>query len=501
MSPAPAESAGSMRRLGRDTIIYGLGVVLSRAVAFLLLPVYTRYLSPADYGLLQLLQMVLDVTAIAVSAGTIAGVLRFYFKEPDEAKRKRIVVTALYLLFGLNLLGALLLAPAAPWIWKHALGSAGSPALVRIAACSFALDALVTVPMLLMQAERKAMLYSLVSLAKLVIGLVLNVVLVVGFGKGVGGILVANLVTSLLVGGALVAWMLRRTGARPSAAAARDLRRFGLPYQLVTAGTFVLTFGDRAFLQAFHGLTAVGLYGLAYQFGFVLIALTSAPFFRAWGPERLQIAAHASREVRDAKYNQAFRWLNLLAVGVAVGISLFASPLLMVMSDPAYRPAARLVPVLLAAFLVQIWTDVVSLGIEVSEQTRYASHATWIGVATILALYALLIPPFAGMGAAIATLGGFIVRFACFLRFSDRLWPVAWRWGQPLALVSAGALVVATSLFVPGAGLAAQFAVACALAAAFAAFAWGVVLHAAERRQLVGLLRAPRRAWLGIPSN
>jgi O-antigen/teichoic acid export membrane protein len=294
--------------------------------------------------------------------------------------------------------------------------------------------------------------------------------------------------------------MMRETGARPSAAAARDLRRFGIPYQIATAGTFVLTFGDRVFLQAFHGLAAVGIYGLAYQFGFVLVNLTSAPFFRAWAPQRLQMASSLPRATRDARYNQAFRYLNVLVIAAAVAISLYAWPLLAIMSAPAFRPAAVVVPVILAAFVVQIWTDVVSLGIEVSEQTRYASYATWMGVALILALYAILIPPLGGLGAALATIGGNLVRFGVSLRAAQRLWPVAWDWHQPVRIAVLGGFIVGASVVVPPPSWAGQLAIATVFMAVFAAAVWVAVLSRRERAQILGLLRAPRTALSGMTS-
>jgi O-antigen/teichoic acid export membrane protein len=75
---APSGSA-SFRRLGRETAIYGLGVLLGRAVSFLMLPVYTRFLTPADYGIIQLLDLTVDVAAIFFTAGASSGVQRFYF--------------------------------------------------------------------------------------------------------------------------------------------------------------------------------------------------------------------------------------------------------------------------------------------------------------------------------------------------------------------------------------------------------------------------------------
>jgi O-antigen/teichoic acid export membrane protein len=316
----------------------------------------------------------------------------------------------------------------------------------------------------------------------------------------VAGILTANLLTNLAVGTFLLGWMVRQTGFVPSARAARDLRRFGVPYQLATVGTFVLTFGDRIFLQAFHGLYVVGLHGLAYQFGFVLVNLTSAPFFRAWEPERQNLATSATREVRDVRYNQAFRYLNLLVLSGAVGIALFAWPLLAVMSAPAFRPAARFVPVILVAFVLQIWTDVVSLGIDVSERTRYATYATWIGVVVILASYATLIPPFGAMGAAVATILGYGVRFLCLQRWSHRLWPVSWGWGQPLRLATVGVSVVLVHLGLPYGSWFGRLVNACGAFLVYAAAAWIFVLSPAERRQITRFLRAPQRILSGVPT-
>ena len=77
---APGPRPTSFRTLGRQTAIYSFGVILGRAVSFLMLPVYTRYLTPSDYGLVQLLELLVEVVAIFFTAGATAGLQRFYFK-------------------------------------------------------------------------------------------------------------------------------------------------------------------------------------------------------------------------------------------------------------------------------------------------------------------------------------------------------------------------------------------------------------------------------------
>jgi len=454
------------RGFARDAMVYAAGIVLARLVSFLMLPIYTRYLSPSDYGVLQVLQITIDVTAIALSAGLATGVMRFYLKAPTPAQAGRVISTAIFLLVGLNAVGTLLLLLLAEPVARLALTGAGEggPTLVRLAALNFVLEPLFTVSMLYLQVLRRPGAFLTASLVKLVLQLGLNVLLVVGLGWGPKGVLVGTLLATAVVGGGLTVWTLGRTGLRFDREAMRSLRRFGVPYQIATAGTFVLTFGDRFFLEAYHGLAAVGIYGLAYQFGFLLASLGPQPYFRAWAPQRLALAVEP-RPVRDADYAQSFLRLNLIQVLLAAAIALGIRPILTVMSAPEFHGAASLVAPILASFVFQTWTDAVSLGIEVSEQTRYATYATWLSVIAILALYALLIPPFAGFGAAAATVVAAFLRFACTYAWSQRLWPVSWNWAPNLRLTAYATLCVIAGEVIRPAGLVPQLALGLGLGA------------------------------------
>lgn len=494
--PAPSPAGGpAARRAGfaRETALYGVGVVIARAVSFVMLPIYTRYLSPGDYGALQILQMVLDVTAILLSGGLASGVLRFTLKATTPEGRHGVVSTAFLLLTGLHAAGAAALALGAPWIVRSFLSGAGAEGVlwIRIVAVSFVLEAVLAVSLLWLQANGRAGLHTAASLGRLLLQVVVNVTLVVFLDYGVRGVLLGTLVANAVVGGLLAAHMLRETGLRLVGSAARDLRRFGIPYQVGMAGSFLLTFGDRFFLEHFQGLATVGLYGLAYQFAFLLHGLGPMPFFRAWGPRRLALSTEP-REVRDRSYNESLLQLNLILITLAVGIALFVSPVLAILSAPAFWPAAAWVPILLAATVFQVWTDAVALGIEVSEQTRWASVAIWISVAVILLLYALLIPSLGGLGAAIATLVSMAVRFACTLRFSQRAWPVSWRFGPSVRLAGCGVLAVGTQLAVAPAGLAAQLGWGLGLFLAYAVGAWSLVVDAPLRARIRGMLSSPR---------
>jgi O-antigen/teichoic acid export membrane protein len=491
----------SFAKLGRQTLIYGGAFILGRAASFIMLPVYTRYLTPADYGVLQLVQMTVEIAAIILAAGINNGVMRFYFKARTREEKGRVIATALYLLESFNALTALVLFASATMLAGSLLDGPESRRYLDIAAASILFEAFNLIPLLYLQALQKAHLYAVASVGRLILQLGLNILFVVFLGWGVEGVLVSTLITNLVMGALLTGFVLPQTGVRASRRAAWNLLRFGIPYRFTQMGTFVLTFGDRYFLKLYHDLDTIGIYSLAYQFGFVLMYIATIPFLQAWNPQRFELASEPA-EVRDPRYNQGLVYLSLLLVSAAAGIAIFVGPLLRIMSDPSFLPAAALVPVILAAYVVQSWTDVAELGIQVSERTQYATFATWTSVVAILALYLLLVPPLGGLGAALATLIAFAIRFFCFYYWSQRLWPVRYRWRPSLLLLGYATLAVCAGLLWSPEGLLAQIGWCCALFSCYLAMGWfGGPLSSEQRRRLLEMGRSGVAALAGAGSR
>lgn len=492
--PPPLPDTASktqIRRLGRDALLYGLPTILSGVASFVMLPVYTKYLTPADYGLLSLLDLSLEIALLIFSAGATAGLMRFYFKTQDPVERNRVLFTAWATATALYVLGSLLIFSAAPLIWAHALSGAGSLAMVRLAAINFTVTSLTLVPLQMLAIEQRALASAVIMTIRLLLQVGLNVLFVVGLHAGPMGFLWSTFWSSVTLGLFMTLLLIRRTGFAWSWTAFHDLRRFSLPIQLSKAGTFFLAFGDRFFLEKFHGLASVGLYGLAYQFGFLLYSTLATPFFQAWTPQRFQMV-HEDREVRDRIFNRGFLYGDVAVVAGAVGISLFIRPVLAILTTSDFHGAAIFVPIIVLAYVFQAWAIAVDFGIEVTEKTKYTSISTWISVAVIGVLYLILIPPFAGMGAAVATLIAMFVRFAVTLHFAQRLWPVTYQWGPHVRMIAGGAVVTIAALLVPVAGTLPLLAVAAALFLVYALWVWVGVLHRDDRAALLVLVRSPR---------
>src|SRR5262249_14159498 len=105
----PGGLSAQLRRLGRHSAIYGIGGLVSRIIGVLLLPVYTRYLTPADYGKIETLLALTTVMGLVLRAGITSAFFRFYFDVEDDAGRLRVLRTSFWFTMGGGTLGLLLL--------------------------------------------------------------------------------------------------------------------------------------------------------------------------------------------------------------------------------------------------------------------------------------------------------------------------------------------------------------------------------------------------------
>lgn len=473
-----------MRNLGRHSLVYGVGIVLSRAVSFLMLPIYTRFLTPADYGVLQLVMMVLEVLTIFAGSRLAYGIFHYYHKAGEEEAQRTVISTATLLLAATYGSAAVAAVLVAPHVATLVFGEAGQFAtFIRLAAASMAFEGLIVVPMALHQLRDRSTLFVAVSMGRVLLQVVLNVVFLIQLEMGVEGVLLSSLIASGVFGLALVGQLLREVGVRFAPSDARQFLRFGIPLVAMQVATFVFTFGDRYFLNRAADESAVGLYGLAYQFGFLVATMGFMPFQRVWDPQRFAVAR---RPDRDAIYARVFVYLNLGLITAALGTSLFAGDVLRVIADPAFHSAASYVPIIVAAYVLHCWANFLNVGIYISEKTEYFTIANWAAAAIAVAGYLVLIPRWHAWGAAAATFASLAVRFWLSYLFSQRLRPVKYKWSPVLRLALIAGSASAAGVLMPHLPLGLSIITHTAMLTAYAILVWTLILGTPEKELVRG---------------
>lgn len=430
-----------LRKMGRHTLVYTAGIIIGKIASFVMLPVYTRYLTPADYGVLELLGMTIDVIGMITGIGLVAGVFKFYSAEKDAAEKNEFISTAAASVVGLAAVTSLVGSALAPELSKLIFGADANPFYLRLYFLLYFLQNFEYVPLLLIRAENRSVLFVTVNAVKLVAMLSLNILFVVYLRMGIEGVLASGIITSAAMTVGLTFYLIRRVGSGFSIDKFRRMLRFGSPMVLWSVGTFILVFSDRFFLNHYTDTSSVGIYSLAYKFAFLLSVLAVVPFQSVWDVQRFEVA---KRPDALAIYARVFLYLNVMLGGVGVLLSLFVRDFLTIMSDPSFLPAYRFVPLLVAAQIVFTWSAYWNLGLYISGNTRPMAIGAVILVPVALILNYVLISRFGIYGAAWATLAAYGFRFWWVYYFAQRNYRIPYQWIELTRLY--GILGVAVAL-------------------------------------------------------
>jgi O-antigen/teichoic acid export membrane protein len=290
-------------------------------------------------------------------------------------------------------------------------------------------------------------LFVIVNAIRLIVVLSLNIVLVVYFRMGIKGVLLGGIITGVCMSTGLTWYLVRQVGIRLSPEKFRQMLRFGSPMMPWVLGSFVLVFSDRFFLNHYTDTSTVGIYSLAYKFAFVVSAFAVIPFQTTWDIQRFEVA---KRPDALEVYARVFLYMNLAVGLVGLAVSLFVRDFLYVMSDHAFLPAYRLVPLLIAAQIIFTWGAFCNLGLFVSGKTDAMGTGAIVLVPVTLAVNYLLIPRFGMHGAVWATLVAYTIRFWWIYHFAQRYYPIRYRWGEMAKLYGVlGAAVLVRFIYHP----------------------------------------------------
>lgn len=421
--------------------VYAAGDFLVMAAGFVLLPLYTRCLTLAEFGTLEMLDRISEVAGICLIArGIPLAVVALYRQSDSDAERRRVVGAAL-LLAGSALIGgaAALGVLVGPLAGRLQLDSA---ALLWAAAVTALLDGVFVVALAANQARLNSVFYVTVSFHQFLAKLGLCILLVAGLGWGVWGVIIASLVRSLLFGAIVVIHEYRCGLAWPGRKMLAEMLAFALPFIPTGLCFFVLNSADRFFLNGAVSREEVGVYGLAYRLGMLVGTISLTPLFRVWSARMHDVARSAAA---GAVFARTTTYLLGCYLFVGLGLCVLQDELLAVFAGNKFAAARQLIPLLVLAYAFQGASVLLDGAFYVRRRTGLKFGTALASTIVMLALYATLIPAYGTAGAALATLAGFVFHAALTAAVAQRVFPVPYEWGRLAALLGLAGCVWAVS--------------------------------------------------------
>lgn len=438
--------ASQIRKLSRQTLIYGTGNVLTRLVTFLLLPLFTHILSPEEYGVVTLIYVFLGFMNIIYHYGLDAAFMRHYSDATDDQEKKRIFSTAVWLMLVLSGILSLVILLFTRPLALTLLGDLEYNNIFTMAAGILFLDAFAHVPFAFLRMREKAALFVFIKIINVVSTLGLNIYFVAVLRYGITGIFISVLLASVVTTVSVFAATLVSLRPTFSPGLARAYIRFGLPFVPAGLASITMEMIDRYILAGLKDTATVGIYSAGYKLGIFMLLLTTA-FNYAWQPFFLKMG---KKNESGPVFARVFSYFILASSVVWVLLSAFIHQIVRVsffgysIIGPSFYEAEAIVPLILLAYMFEGAYLNFLPGIYFEKKTFYIPIITASGAAVNIVCNFILIPTYGMMGAAVATVVGYITMSVMTFFISRRLFPVPYEFNRliRMALCIAVAFVV-----------------------------------------------------------
>jgi O-antigen/teichoic acid export membrane protein len=387
--------------------IYAIGLGINRLIDFALLPLYTNYFDPGEFGAAALTLTLIGFGHVIYAMGFGPAFIR-YFGTHDESQRRRMFTSSTLALLAVALVLSALVCDFAPTVGEW-FGLGDRRLLIDLAAGVLLLDVLTLLPYSVLRSQGRAGTFTVCTFFTTIVHVGLTAGLILGGGYGVEAIFVAMVVSSLL-NVVIVGYAVRQQFSfeRPLLFPG-ELLRFGLPFVPAGLATVAVELIDRVILDRLMDEDAVGIYSAGYRIAAGMGLLVKA-FEYAWAPYLMERRSGVHRVTKGAGIGflsvAGILWMIFWFFGEELlGLRIFGVDLM----GTAYRTSVSVIPTLMFAYILAGIAEIMMAGVYVNGRSGIVPVAAIAAAAAnIIGNYAL-IPSYGMMGAAYATVIAYAV--------------------------------------------------------------------------------------------
>lgn len=419
------------KNLLNQSALYGLSIFLMKGISLIMLPIYTHYLMPSDYGRLEVLVVFSNVASIILGFGLVEALYRFVGLAEEVQQKKRhgaeclliagIITIISYAFFHFYSKDLVLLLPGT--ITENELY------LLGIALC---VGGLINIPLAWLRITDRAGLFFAISMLKVLLQVILTFYWLIN-GWGITSILAAGAVSSVIVALILCIIQLKETPIRFSLKHVNSILYYAGPIFIGGVATFTLSGMDRWLLAEHFGATEIATYAIAIKFALVPILLIQ-PFTLWWFPKRFSVLKEQNGKALNAHFAVLGAIISVLICGC---VGLLGPVLIQLLTPVSYHAAIGILPWLLLCTLLKMLADLLNLGCFVEKNSKVQMNINLVASGFGGLFLIILVPLFMIEGALTSLIAANIIRMALFYYFSQRQVYLPYKFGYLFSAISA----------------------------------------------------------------
>lgn len=424
----------------KNSIIYSIGNFSSKLVGFILLPIYTQYLTVEDYGILGILEVSTQLLVTIFGLGLYGAINRWYWDKNYNNKQNVIFFSSFAFVAGVSLIMFLIFVPFSKQLSVLLFDKISFAYLLKIMLIVTSLEITARIPLTLLKLQEKPVLYSVANITKLIVNLTFTILFIVSFDRKLEGIYEAQIIGNACYFLLLLPYIWRNFEFKFDFFIIKEMLSFSLPLMMANAAGIIMTIADRYILKFMGGLSDVGVYSLGYKI---------ANFIQVFIIQSVMLALTPMiYKMMDDPGNKRFysKTMTYFGFGIMIfiiGISLFGKEVVVLLAqNKSYWPAYQIIPIIAFAKLFIALRYTASIGLNIMKKTKIRA-AIVITVAFLnIVLNIILIPQWQGTGAGFAMLISQVVFFILTLRFAQMYYPVPYEIMKITKLILIGLIII-----------------------------------------------------------
>ncbi|MBI1933097.1 MAG: oligosaccharide flippase family protein [Ignavibacteriales bacterium] len=395
-----------LKKTLRQTAIYSLGNLTSKVIGFILLPLYTDYLSVSEYGIFAILEATSQILIGIFGFNFTTSMMRWCVSEKSADGQKKIISSTFFATFIIAVIFSLITIPFKTELSELILSTPKFENYITILLLSVSFGILSNVPLEVIRFREKPSFYVFLNISKFVVIVLLNVYFIVYAKLGVEGIILSQLIGFIYLIIASFPFMLKNMNFSFSAKVIGEMFRFGFPLVFSTSALLALSLGDRYIIKYFMDEASVGVYSLGNKIASVINVFILQSFQVGYLPL-------AYKKINDENapryFSKVTTYLVFILMISALSLSIFGREIVKTFSlKTEYWDAYTVIPYISLAFVFRGMQYVFSLPFHFVKKTSYIAYVVVAAAVLNIAFNIIYISKYGYVAAGVVMLASYI---------------------------------------------------------------------------------------------
>ncbi|KKQ18774.1 MAG: Polysaccharide biosynthesis protein [Berkelbacteria bacterium GW2011_GWA1_36_9] len=425
------------KRLTGQIFYYGLGDIATKLITVLILPIFARYLTPADFGVASILIVSTILVSGLADLGLSVSTYRFYYEGKDQNKFRLISTVQIFSTL-ITIIIAFVVIFFSQSLSQIFFKTSDYNYIIILAFLSIPLNNLTVAQINRLKLENKAKVCANIQITKALTDIIFKVILIIFLKHGINGLFEGQIINATIYAIIFIIYSLRITGFGFSYTLLKKMLRFGLPFAFSPIFFWILNWADRLILGRMTNMTEVGLYTLGYTVG-MAVMLPVGAFTTAWPTFYMSVI----KEPKAKKFFSLVLTYFSLIIGYFALLIIILSPDYFYFLTPVqFHSAYTIVPMVAFSYIFLGHYSIMITGTYLKRKTFYIFITEVLAIIINLGLLFLLVPRFGRIGAAWATLGSYFALPVIIYALTFKVFPIKYEYKRLIQILIAILIVL-----------------------------------------------------------